>query len=160
MLVVIEPALRPHRGSHSGMSLNAWRALFLLGAIAGCDSGTSAPDALGIMEGEAIYKAECASCHGAQLQGQPEWRTRRADGKLPAPPHDANGHTWHHTTEQLVAIVKFGMVPPQAPEGYVSDMPAFGRNLTDRQIRNVLAYIESRWPPEIKALRAERLQKK
>jgi mono/diheme cytochrome c family protein len=142
------------------MSLNAWRTLFLIAAIAGCDSGTSAPDALGIMEGEGIYKAECASCHGAQLQGQPEWRTRRADGKLPAPPHDASGHTWHHSTELLAAIVKFGMVPPHAAEGYVSDMPAFGRKLTDRQIRNVLAYIESRWPPEIKALRAERLQNK
>lgn len=142
------------------MQLNRCWAIFLIAAIVGCDSGTPAPDAFGILEGEGIYKAECAICHGANLQGQPEWRTRRADGKLPAPPHDASGHTWHHPTEQLAAIVKFGMVPPQAPEGYVSDMPAFGHKLTDRQIGNVLAYIESQWPPEIKAHRAERLQKK
>lgn len=142
------------------MQLNRWWTILLITAIAGCDNGTSPPDAFGIMEGEAIYKAECAACHGAKLQGQPEWRTRRADGKLPAPPHDPSGHTWHHATEQLAAIVKFGMVPPNAPEGYVSDMPAFGGKLSDRQIGNVLAYIESQWPPEIKKLRAERLQKK
>ncbi len=142
------------------MQTSRWWSLFLITAIAGCNNGTSTPDAFGIMEGEAIYKAECATCHGAQREGQPEWRTRRADGKLPAPPHDASGHTWHHPMDQLAAIVKFGMVPPHAPDGYVSDMPAFERKLSDRQILNVLAYIESTWPPEIKARRAERLQTK
>jgi hypothetical protein len=26
---------------------------------------------------------------------------RKPDGKLPAPPHDASGHTWHHADAQL-----------------------------------------------------------
>ncbi|MBK9020691.1 MAG: cytochrome c [Sulfuritalea sp.] len=111
------------------------------------------------MEGEAIYKAECASCHGAKLEGQPDWRIRRADGRLPAPPHDAGGHTWHHPREKLASIVKLGMVPPNAPPGYASDMPAFAGKLSDKQIDNVLAYIESRWPPEVLAQRAERLKR-
>lgn len=132
----------------------------LLVSVAGCDAGKTGPDLINLMEGEGIYKAECASCHGAKLEGQPDWRIRRADGKLPAPPHDASGHTWHHPMEQLAAITKLGMVPPNAPPGYVSDMPAFGGKLTDRQIRHVLAYIESQWPPEIRASRAERLQQK
>lgn len=138
-----------------------WNTLALV-ALAGCgsDGSTPAPDPFALMEGEGIYKAECAACHGAQREGQPEWRIRRPDGKLPAPPHDASGHTWHHPLAQLEAIIRLGMVPPNAPAGYISDMPAFAGKLTDQQIRNVLAYIESQWPPEIRALRAERLQQK
>jgi mono/diheme cytochrome c family protein len=112
------------------------------------------------MEGENIYKAECASCHGVKLEGQPDWRTRRLDGRLPAPPHDASGHTWRHPKEQLFAIVKFGLVPPNAPEGYASDMPSYAGKLTDRQIENVLAWIESQWSPETRQRRAEMLQRR
>ena len=46
--------------------------------------------------GAAVYVKHCASCHGANREGQPNWRERRPDGRLPAPPHDASGHTWHH----------------------------------------------------------------
>ena len=134
-------------------------AIFAMFGVAGC-SERSGPDPFALMEGEGIYKAECASCHGKKLEGQPEWRTRRPDGKLPAPPHDASGHTWHHPMERLVAITKFGMVPPNAPENYVSDMPAFAGKLTDQQIANVLAYIESQWSPEVRTRRAEMLQRK
>lgn len=135
-----------------------WRAALLMTSLAGC-SGGGGPDQLAVMEGEAIYKAECATCHGTRLEGQPEWNTRRPDGKLPAPPHDASGHTWHHPMEQLVAITKLGMVPPHAPPGYVSDMPAFGGMLSDRQIQRVLLYVESQWPAEIRAQRTERFGK-
>ena len=73
-------------------------------------------------------------------------------------PTDVSGHTWHHPREQLAAIVKHGMVPPNAPPGYVSDMPAFAGKLTDAQIDNVLAWIESQWPKDILQRRAERLK--
>lgn len=139
------------------MTMKWWRAALLLTSLAGCGGG--GPDQLAVMEGEAIYKAECATCHGTRLEGQPEWNTRRPDGKLPAPPHDASGHTWHHPMEQLVAITKLGMVPPHAPPGYVSDMPAFAGKLSDRQIQRVLLYVESQWPAEIRAQRAERFGK-
>lgn len=129
-------------------------AIALLGA--GCERTGAPADTAALQEGEAIYRAECASCHGAKLEGQPNWRIRRPDGKLPAPPHDASGHTWHHPMAQLVAITKWGMVPPNAPPGYPSDMPAFAGKLNDRQIALVLAYIEQQWPAEIRAQRAER----
>lgn len=134
-------------------------AAILTVGICGCGDGADRTDPLALMEGETIYKVECATCHGAKLEGQPDWRTRRPDGKLPAPPHDATGHTWHHPREQLSEIVKLGMVPPNAPPGYASDMPGFAGKLTDRQVNNVLLFIESKWPPEILARRAERLQK-
>lgn len=149
---------RDYRPARAGF----WRwGLPLLGlALAGCGERDDRPPGVSwedLAHGEGIYRIECAVCHGANLQGQPDWRTRKADGKLPAPPHDATGHTWHHPMDQLFAIVKFGMVPPNAPEGYLSDMPAYGNKLSDAQIRAVLAYIESRWPPEVRAQRKERL---
>ena len=133
-----------------------WASLVITVMLTACGQSSESDDRIGLLEGEAIYKAECARCHGAQLEGQPNWRIRKADGKLPAPPHDATGHTWHHSDEQLFYIVKFGMVPPQAPTGYLTDMPGFGGKLSDAQIRRVMAFIESRWSPEIRAQRAER----
>src|SRR3984893_6075924 len=37
--------------------------------------------------GKAVYAQYCASCHGANLEGQPNWRERQPNGRLPAPPH-------------------------------------------------------------------------
>ncbi len=99
--------------------------------------------------GKAVYENNCASCHGAKLEGQPDWRSRKPDSRLPAPPHDAEGHTWHHPDGDLFGIVKKG-ITAYAPPGYESDMPAFGGTLTDEQIWAVLAYIKSSWPPEIR----------
>ncbi len=111
-----------------------------------------------LAQGATLYAAQCASCHGANGEGQPNWRERKPDGRLPAPPHDASGHTWHHPMEMLFQMTRDGMVPPLAPEGYQSDMPAFGKTLSDDEIRAVLAYIESLWPDEVKQMRAERFK--
>ena len=59
---------------------------------------------------------------------------------------------------QKAPITKHGLVPPYAPAGYESDMPAFGGKLSDPEIRAVLAYIESRWSPEVRKRRAEMLK--
>ncbi|MGE5540258.1 MAG: c-type cytochrome [Gemmatimonas sp.] len=107
-------------------------------------------DARQVARGAAVYADRCAVCHGRDLEGQPNWQARKADGLLPAPPHDATGHTWHHPDAQLFAITKFGLVPPIAPEGYRSEMPAFAATLSDDDIWAVLAYIESRWPADIR----------
>ncbi|WP_425436104.1 c-type cytochrome [Noviherbaspirillum humi] len=109
-----------------------------------------------IASGKALYAAHCAACHGANLEGQPDWRQRLPDGRLPAPPHDDSGHTWHHPDVQLIDIVKNGLVPGRtAPEGYVSNMPAFGNRLTDQEIVAVLAYIKSSWSPEMRQLQED-----
>jgi mono/diheme cytochrome c family protein len=99
--------------------------------------------------GRLVYAANCASCHGDKLQGQPNWQEHKPDGKLPAPPHDASGHTWHHPDSQLFDMVKRGL-GPSAPAGYRSDMPAFNGTLNDKEIWAVLAFIKSAWPPEIR----------
>jgi mono/diheme cytochrome c family protein len=108
-----------------------------------------------VARGEGLYREHCAACHGAQLEGQPDWRRRLPNGRLPAPPHDASGHTWHHPNELLINITRDGMVPPWAPEGYASDMPGFGATLGDDGIRAVLAFIQSAWPAEVWAAREQ-----
>ncbi|UDM54016.1 cytochrome c [Cupriavidus sp. MP-37] len=106
--------------------------------------------------GRRIYAQQCAACHGANLEGQANWRERLPNGRMPAPPHDASGHTWHHPDAVLFAITKNGLVPGvTAPAGYASDMPAFGQSLSDEDIVAVLAYIKSTWPAKIVAAQRE-----
>ena len=114
-------------------------------------------DAAKVALGKAIYERSCAACHGANLEGQLSWRSRGPSGRMPAPPHDASGHTWHHPDEMLFGMTKEGLVPGKyAPPGYQSDMPPFGGALSDDEIWAVLAYIKSRWPPEIQQAQRER----
>jgi len=104
-----------------------------------------------IQAGAPIYAKQCASCHGDNLQGQPNWTTRLPNGRMPAPPHDESGHTWHHPSAILFAITKNGLKPPYAPPDYQSDMPAFAGVLSDDEIWNALAFIRSRWPAAVRA---------
>ena len=109
----------------------------------------SPSDPTQVSQGKALYAEHCASCHGANLEGQPEWRRRMPNGRLPAPPHDESGHTWHHADAVLIDITKNGLVPGKtAPDDYQSDMPAYGSILSDEEIVAVLAYIKSTWPPQ------------
>lgn len=108
------------------------------------------PDPEQVALGRSVYADHCAACHGAELEGQPDWQTRNADGRMPAPPHDASGHTWHHAEEQLFWIVKRGIELYASP-GYRSDMPAFAATLSDEEIWAVLAYIKSSWPERERA---------
>ena len=106
-----------------------------------------------VSAGRALYAANCASCHGDKLQGQPNWKERKPDGKLPAPPHDETGHTWHHPDQQLFEITKRGVAA--IVPNYETDMIGFGDKLSDADIWNVLAYIKSTWPSDIQARQAE-----
>jgi len=108
-----------------------------------------------VKRGKIIYHRFCSLCHGKNLQGQANWRIRKPNGKLPAPPHDDAGHTWHHADDLLFGIVKFGLVPPYAPKNYESDMPAWGSTLKDDDIWAVLTFIKSRWSDETRKIQLE-----
>lgn len=101
-----------------------------------------------VAEGELLYEQQCAACHGINLEGQPNWRQRNDDGTLPAPPHDATGHTWHHPDQMLFEITKYGTTA-FVGEDYKSTMIGFGDKLEDEEIWAVLSYIKSRWPKKI-----------
>jgi mono/diheme cytochrome c family protein len=128
-------------------------AVLLALLLGGC--ADSQPD---LSVGKALYAQHCAVCHGAKLEGQPNWRSKLPNGRMPAPPHDDSGHTWHHPDEVLFGISKRGLVPPYAPPGYESDMPAFAGTLSDDEIRAVLAYIGSHWSSEVLKQRREMTQ--
>lgn len=120
----------------------------------GASTGANPDDLKLVSLGAAVYAQRCASCHGVHLEGQPNWREHLPNGRLPAPPHSAEGHTWHHSDQQLFEMTKNG--PSSLVPGYESDMPGFKDELTDPEIWAVLAYIKSTWPPDIKA-RQERI---
>lgn len=106
-------------------------------------------------QGSQIYAEACASCHGARLEGQPDWQTPLANGRYPAPPHNQDGHTWHHADELLFNLTKFGSAEIIG-NGHQSDMPGFKDQLSDKDIIAVLSYIKSTWPKMVR-MRHDRL---
>lgn len=89
--------------------------------------------------GQTVYEANCASCHGMQGEGQPNWRQPGQDGKLPAPPHDSTGHTWHHPDQMLLQMIAQRSGVPNSP------MPAYEGELTQEEMEATLAYIKTFW---------------
>jgi mono/diheme cytochrome c family protein len=134
---------------------------FLVGAIivaqrSGQQSPADPDNATQVALGKSVYDGRCASCHGARLEGQRNWQEKLPNGRMPAPPHDASGHTWHHPDSVLFGITKHGLVPGKyAPPKYESDMPAFAAALTDEEIWAVLSYIKSSWPSDIRRAQHE-----
>ena len=112
-----------------------------------------------IAAGAALYAQHCAACHGADLEGAPDWKTPGPDGVYPAPPHDATGHTWHHSNADLFVYTKLGgqaVVERMGLTSFTSGMPGFGTTLTDDQIWDVLAFIASTWPEREAEIQAAR----
>ena len=155
-------APREQAASHGTVlrALLATSVALLVAAIAWSTWQSSPPlidadDARLLAIGQRVYAEHCASCHGANLEGQPAWRKRRENGRLPAPPHDASGHTWHHPDAVLIEIVSNGLQAGRyAPPGYSSDMPGFANVLAEEEIRASLAYIKSSWPEAQRAHQA------
>lgn len=128
-------------------------AVFLFGSEKDAPKGPADPNnEQQVALGETVYNQHCAACHGANLEGQPNWKTPLANGRLPAPPHDESGHTWHHADEVLFRITKEG-IAALVPD-YESDMPVYRDVLSDEEIWAVLAFIKSRWPKEIQERQA------
>jgi mono/diheme cytochrome c family protein len=108
------------------------------------------PDDKGLVDlGKLVYKNNCASCHGVNLEGQERWRVPDANGYMPAPPHDETGHTWHHPDEYLFLMTKYGLEEIIGQE-YPNNMPAYKDILSDEEILASLSFIKSTWSREIK----------
>jgi mono/diheme cytochrome c family protein len=108
-------------------------------------NGTAVPPvptlaAAQVERGAAVYAEYCAECHGAELQGVPDWKQPLADGTFLPPPHDNTGHSWHHSDAVLLQIIIEGGDHLRG-----SRMPAFGDQLPPADIRAVLEFIKSHW---------------
>jgi mono/diheme cytochrome c family protein len=134
--------------------------IFLVVSASNGDDSTSKPPSLSadlLAEGEVVYRNHCAACHGPNGEGQNPNDPYAADanGRFLAPPHNANGHTWHHDDDLLFRIVKEGgMGDPQ----FFNEMPAFGHILTDYQIQAVLTYIKTFWTEEQRLRQSQRTE--
>lgn len=104
--------------------------------------------------GNELYDANCAACHGINGEGQfPDAPMQPDDtGRIGAPPHNGDGHTWHHDDYLLFEIVHDGGM---GLEGFYP-MPAFGDQLSDDEIVAVLEYIKTMWTPQQRMIQAER----
>lgn len=136
------------------------RALAIILALGGGPAtGASLLDGRDIANGAALYAQHCAACHGAQLEGQRDWQTKDENDVFPAPPHDETGHTWHHSDADLIAYTMRGgqaLIDEWGLTGVTSGMPAYDGILTEGEVRDVLAFIRSTWPEEIRRIQTGR----
>lgn len=106
-------------------------------------------DGARVAAGANLYAKYCASCHGTDLKGDPEWQVPNADGTYRPPPQDSSGHTWHHGDDLLVDIILNGS------EFLQSRMPPFGAQLSEAEVLSILEFFKSMWGPEERALQWE-----
>lgn len=92
-----------------------------------------------VARGAAIYGSRCQGCHGGPTGG------RISD--IP-PPHNRNGHTWHHSDCQLEDLILNGFDRWDGKRPDQPRMPAFKGTLSKEETRAVLAYIKTWWTPE------------
>lgn len=135
-----------------------WLAPILLfsATAAGADHEMENRD---LSAGSALYAQHRAACHGANLEGHPDWQSPDAGGVLPAPPHDASGHMWHHDNAPLFNYTKLGGAGALAAlgiEDFNTGMPAYEGVTPDGDIWNILAYIRSTWPEHERDIQATR----
>lgn len=112
------------------------------------------PPADVVERGRTVYEANCAVCHGANGEGEPNWKVQNDDLTYPAPPHDETGHTWHHADGLLFEIVHDGGSQLDSPT-FRSRMPEWGEVLSDDEIRAVITYLKTLWGPDERGFQAE-----
>ena len=104
--------------------------------------------------GRSVYAKHCASCHGVRAEGAPSWEQPDAQGEMPAPPHDAEGHTWKHSDAMLYRIVMQGWRDPFNKTERLT-MPGFSGILSPKEVRAVITYLKTLWTPEQRRFQAE-----
>ncbi len=131
-----------------------------LAAVVSLNRGGGSAEATGDpSRGSVLYAENCASCHGKDLEGQPDWRSPGEEGVLPAPPHDRTGHTWHHGDGMLFEYTKLGgqeALEQMGVTGVASGMPGYAGILTDQEIWDILAFIKASWPEREQELQRQR----
>ena len=130
---MVEPRRRPKAGpgNRAARRLTLTLSAMLLLGCASSDPDVEAQTT----RGEDLYGTHCIECHGGATGG--------SITDVP-PPHNAQGHTWHHGDCELVDMVLDGMLPrPGQPT-----MPAFSDELDEADVDAILAYIKTWWEDE------------
>lgn len=127
-------------------------------ATADAGQGPPSPDPGLTRTGRMVYLQHCASCHGDQGAGAPNWQQPDAQGELPAPPHDADGHTWKHSDAMLYRIVRNGWRDHFNKTDRLT-MPAFANVLSPQETRAVITYLKTLWTSEQRRFQWQESQK-
>lgn len=96
-----------------------------------------------VLQGEKLFRQNCAGCHGQNAEATPNWKQTDANGNYPPPPLNGSAHAWHHDLDLLRRTVREG----GAKLG--GQMPAFEGVLGSEEIDSVIAYFQSKWPDDI-----------
>ena len=106
-----------------------------------------------VERGAQLYGANCQRCHGGATAVQMVGI---------APPHNANGHTWHHSDCDFKTFVLIGFseteemrrqemgIPKEAPR-----MPSFKDALSEQDVDAIMGYIKTWWTPEQREVQAK-----
>lgn len=89
-----------------------------------------------VAQGEEIYRANCATCHGPAGQGDPVAGVPALNGSM---------HAWHHGDAQIAGFLRSG----------VGRMPAVGAGWSDQEITAVTAFVKQWWDAEQRAYQAQ-----
>ncbi|MEE8435324.1 MAG: cytochrome c [bacterium] len=130
-----------------GVAAFTW-AMFTPRQIGGDASESMAASPEQIARGKALFAKNCAICHGPQARGQNPLSPRggrTSAGAYLAPALNGTGHAWHHPADALFETIKNGSLASDSP------MRGFEGRLGDGEIRDVLGYLFSLWPPQIRA---------
>lgn len=96
-----------------------------------------------ITRGGNVYKNNCMSCHGANAEGNVDWRKTDAEGKYPAPPLNGTGHAWHHSNKVNANTIWNGT------KHIGGNMPAWKDKLSEEEVIDVIAWFQSKWSDEV-----------
>ena len=108
-------------------------ALFVITRVPAQDTqveGIQSVSAETLARGATLFGETCAACHGASGEGHAT--------ALNAPALNGSEHTWHHSDEQIVGLIRQGGM----------QMPAVGADWSDADIEAVLAHVKAWWTPQ------------
>lgn len=96
--------------------------------------------------GGRLFQADCASCHGAQAQGHPGWQVPGGGPvTVAASPLNGTGDAWKRSRQQFIYTIEHGA---RLKDG-TQVMPAWKDRLSTAQIRYIVAWFQSLWPPQV-----------
>jgi len=99
-----------------------------------------------VARGSALFLAYCAQCHGPEGQGHPDWQTPSNGSFSAAPPVNGTGNDWKRSRIELAEVIKNGA---RRKSDNADIMPAWKKRLNERDIDDLLNWMQSLWPPEV-----------
>lgn len=91
--------------------------------------------------GARLYQEHCASCHGPEAQGHPDWQNPKV---VAAPPLNGTGNEWKRRKQDMIAVIKNG-----AKRGGIPVMPGWNGRLSDREIEDIIIWYQALWPADV-----------